>query len=136
MPKRGASAHALDLCFAKRDGVLADFYAPLRSLYLSRRKKRKIVVLIARQKIIDIVFSRVHASHERGPGYRRDGWKCGAQLAESSLLLQLREIWQHAFGDEAFGEFGVHTVESQNHRSLDLGFTRGLSATEQPQQMA
>ena len=120
MPKRSASAHALDLRLSEWDSVLADLYASLRSLYLRRRKKRKIVVLIARQKIIDIVFSRVHASHERGPGYRRDGWKCGAQLAESSLLLQLREIWQHAFADEPLGEFWVHTVKSQNHRPLNL----------------
>src|SRR6266536_3491328 len=135
MPEGRAFSHAFDSCFAERNRVLADLYAPLRTAYFRRRKKRKIVVLIPSEKIVDVVLPGIHPGHERGPCHGRDRRKCRAQLAECSLLLQSREIWQHAFANEPFGEFWIHAVESKNYGSLDLRFARCFSATQQSEQM-
>src|SRR6266446_9032492 len=91
---------------------------PLRPLNFSRRKIRKIVAGIARQEIVNVVFTWIHTGHERRPSHGRNRRKRGAQLAEGSFVAQLRQVRQSAFVHKAISEFRIHSVESQNHCSL------------------
>src|SRR5436305_331582 len=103
MPEWRASSHAFDLRLAERDGVLAELQAPLRPLDFSGREKRKIVVLIAREEVINTVLDVIHAGHKCGPGYGRDRGKGCTQLPEGPLLLELCQIWQLTFCDKTLG---------------------------------
>ena len=103
MPERRASSHAFDLRLAERDGVLADLQAPLRPFDFSRREKWKVVILIAREEVINVVLAGIHARHKCGPGYGRDRGKGCTQLPEGPLLLEPRQIWQLTFSDKTFG---------------------------------
>ena len=49
---------AFDLGLAERNGIFADLDMTFRPLDFRRRKKRQIVLQIARQKIVDVVLAR------------------------------------------------------------------------------
>src|SRR6202035_3923672 len=64
VPERSALTHSLDFCLAEWNGIFSNLQMPLRTLDFSRRKIRKIVAGIARQKIVNVVFARIHPGHE------------------------------------------------------------------------
>ena len=109
---------------------------PLRPLDFSRRKKWQIVAGIARQKIVDIVFARIHSGHERRPCHRRNRRKRRAQFAECSFVPQLRQVRQPSFIHEASGEIWIHAVESQNYRALKRRLSISISPPQETEQLA
>src|SRR5262249_31071252 len=111
VPKRRSPPHALDLRFAKRNRVFADFHRALWSADFSRGQKRKIILLVAREKIIDIVFARIHAGHERGPCHRRNRRVSRAQLTKRSLLLEGCQIRQLTLRNEPLRKLGIHAIK-------------------------
>src|SRR5258708_35105671 len=136
VPERRALPHGLDFRLAEWNGIFSNLQMPLRPLDFRRRKIRQIIAGIARQKIVDVVFARIHPGHARRPSHRRNRRKRPAQLAEGSSVPQLREVWQPAFVHESVGELATHTLESQNHRSLKRRLSVCVSPPDKPEQLA
>ena len=136
MPEGSSAPQTLDLGFAQRQRVLANAQMALGFADLRRGKKRKIVLQIAGQEIINIVFAGVDSGLKRGPRDRRNRGKCGSQRTKSSAVAKLGEVRQSSFVHEAIGEFGVHAVEPHNHHAFHLGLGVSFAAPEQSQELA
>src|SRR5258708_659048 len=106
-----------------------------RPFDFSRRKIRQIIAGVGGEKIIDVVLARIHPGHECRPRHRRNRRKRRSQLAEGSFVAQLRQVGQPAFVHESVSKFRIHTVESQNYRSLKRRLSICVTPPDKPEQL-
>src|ERR1051325_23216 len=136
MPKRCPAPHSLDFRFAQRQRIFAYSQAPLWFANLCGRKEGEIIVRIPRQKVIDVVLSRIYSSLKRRPCHGRNCRKRRTQRPKSPVVTHVGEVRHSALIHESGGKFGVHAIETDNHNPLHLRFSINFAPTEPTEHLA
>ena len=116
-------------------------YLPMRQMPfgfadLRGRKIREIVLQIAGQEVINIMFAGIHPGLKRGPRDRRNRGEGRSQRTKGAVVAQLGQIRKFALVHETAGQYRIHAVEAHDDHPLYLRLAVGLAPPEHSQQLA